>query len=155
MKDIIDILRQQLVLCARLFELVKAQKKELITVNAVAASQLSREMETVMASISAVEKRKNMKLSALREDTLAQCLASQPDGPEKSFAIQLLTKQEVLLQEIKDANGNNLQYLDRNSKFIDYSINVMTQTSAGATYGTPEGYGGMPVQGVKMFEAGV
>ena len=120
MKDIIDILRQQLILCRRLLELAQAQKIELVKTDAVAARKLTSEIEPVMADINSLEKRK-----------------------------------EELLTDLKAVNSANMQYLDRHTKFIDYNINVMTQTSAGVTYGTPGDDGGMPVQGRKMFEAGV
>ena len=54
-----------------------------------------------------------------------------------------------MLQQLQEAKEANKQYLDRNMKFIDFNINVMTQTEAGATYGSG------PVQGRKMFQADV
>ena len=71
------------------------------------------------------------------------------------MALQLLEKQAGLLQKLKEASGNNLQYLNKNIEYIDYNVNVMTCTAAGVTYGTPGDNGGMPIQGSKMFEANV
>ena len=155
MKDIIDILRQQLILCRRLLELAQAQKIELVKTDAVAARKLTSEIEPVMADINSLEKRKEELLKDLKVDNLSAWVAKMPASPEKEVISTLLSKQENVLQDLKAVNSANMQYLDRHTKFIDYNINVMTQTSAGVTYGTPGDDGGMPVQGRKMFEAGV
>ena len=155
MKDIVEILRQQLVLCKRLLELAQAQKIELVKTDAVAARKLTGTMEPIMAEINSLEKRKEKLMSSRGENSLPVWLSKLPDSPEKEVLDTLIKKQEIVLQELKKVNSDNLQYLNRHAEFIDYNINVMTQTSAGVTYGTPGDAGGMPVQGRKMFDAGV
>lgn len=155
MKDIIDILRQQLVLCRRLLELAQAQRQELVKTDAVAARKLAGEMEPVVAKVNSLEKRKAELLAGLGEPSVSALVSKMPYSPDKKVLGTLITNQDNVLQELKRINTDNLQYLDRHAKFIDYNINVMTQTSAGVTYGTPGDDGGMPVQGRKMFEAGV
>ncbi len=155
MKDIVDILRQQLVLSKRLLELAQAQRIELVKTDAVAARKLASEMEPILANINSLEKRKAELLANLGEDNLSTWLSKLPYSPDKKVLGTLIENQEIVLRELKKTNDSNQQYLDRHAKFIDYSINVMTQTSAGVTYGTPGDDGGRPVQGRKMFEAGV
>ena len=151
MKDIIDILRQQLILLGRLLELAKTQKEKLVHTDAEAARKLSADMEPIMIEISSLDKRK----AERHTHSLLEWLEKQPESPDRVMLQTLLDKQEEILQELKGINSRNMQFLDRHSKFIDYSINVMTQTSAGVTYGTPGDNGGMPVQGRKMFDTGV
>ncbi|WP_027407476.1 flagellar protein FlgN [Anaerovibrio sp. RM50] len=155
MKDIIDILRQQLILLGRLLELAKSQKEKLVHTDAEAARKLSAEMEPIMIEISSLDKRKDAIMAESNSRNLTDWLEKQPLSQEKGVLRALLVKQEDLLQELKGINSKNMQFLDRHTKFIDYSINVMTQTSAGVTYGTPGDNGGMPVQGRKMFDTGV
>lgn len=155
MKDIIDILRQQLILLGRLLELAKAQKEKLVHTDAEAARKLSADMEPIMIDISSLDKRKDGIMAELHTHSLLEWLEKQPESSDKAMLQTLLNKQEDILQELKGINSRNMQFLDRHSKFIDYSINVMTQTSAGVTYGTPGDDGGRPVQGRKMFDAGV
>ena len=155
MKDIIDILRQQLILLGRLLELAKAQKEKLVHTDAEAARKLSADMEPIMIDISSLDKRKDGIMAELHTHSLLEWLEKQPESSDKAMLQTLLNKQEDILQELKGINSRNMQFLDRYSKFIDYSINVMTQTSAGVTYGTPGDNGGMPVQGRKMFDTGV
>ena len=155
MKDIIDILRQQLILLGRLLELAKTQKEKLVHTDAEAARKLSADMEPIMIEISSLDKRKDGIMAELHTHNLLEWLEKQPESPDRVMLQTLLDKQEEILQELKGINSRNMQFLDRHSKFIDYSINVMTQTSAGVTYGTPGDNGGMPVQGKKMFDTGV
>ncbi|ORU00596.1 hypothetical protein D081_1119 [Anaerovibrio sp. JC8] len=155
MKDIIDILRQQLVLLRRLLELAKAQQEKLVQTDAEAARKLSAEMEPLMIDIGSLDKRKDEIMAENHIRNLSEWLEDQSNSPDKVVLHTLLIKQDKILQELKDVNSRNMQFLDRHSKFIDYSINVMTQTSAGVTYGTPGDNGGMPVQGRKMFDTGV
>lgn len=155
MKDIIEVLRQQLILCRRLLDLAQAQRVELVKTDAVAARKLAGTMEPIMANINSLEKRKEKFLTSRGETDLPTWLSKVPDSPDKEVLDTLINKQEIVLQELKKVNSNNLQYLNRHTEFINYNINVMTQTSAGVTYGTPGDNGGMPVQGRKMFDTGV
>ena len=131
MKDIIDILRQQLILLSRLLELAKAQKEKLVHTDAEAARKLSADMEPIMIDISSLDKRKDGIMAELHTHSLLEWLEKQPESSDKAMLQTLLNKQEDILQELKGINSRNMQFLDRHSKFIDYSINVMTQTSAG------------------------
>ncbi|WP_297965079.1 flagellar protein FlgN [uncultured Anaerovibrio sp.] len=154
MKDIIDILRQQLLLLSRLLELVQIQREKLIKIDAEAARRLSAEIEPVMIDISSLDKRRDSIMSDLKVKDFGKWLKDQPNSPDKEVLSRLLAEEEKILHKLKEINSQNMQFLDRHSEFIDYSINVMTQTSAGVTYGTPNN-GGMPVQGRKMFDTGV
>ena len=82
-------------------------------------------------------------------------LKQQPDSPEKQMSLSLLDKLMEQLAQLKLKTVVNKELLKRDIKYVDYNVNVMTQTSAGVTYGTSKSqYGdGRPVQGVSMFEA--
>ena len=155
MKDVIEILRQQIVLCTRLMELIKEQRPEIIGGRAKEASALASAMEPLMTKLMALEKKQKQLLFTLRAKDISTWLADQPESKEQAMAMLLLEKQQKLTAALKEESAVNRQFLDRNIKFIDYSVNVMTQTAAGVTYGTPEGNGGRPVQGQKMFDANI
>ena len=57
MKDVIEILRQQIVLCTRLMELIKEQRPEIIGGRAKEASALASAMEPLMTKLMALEKK--------------------------------------------------------------------------------------------------
>ena len=155
MQDLLHIIRQQLVLCLRLFELTKEQANALVHTAAPAVQRLTKEIEAVIIDLNRLEKRRQDFLRQQGCRDAAAWVDGQPEGLEKDMALQLLKKQAGLLQKLKEATGNNLQYLNKNIEYIDYNVNVITQTAAGVTYGTPGDNGGMPIQGSKMFEANV
>lgn len=155
MKNIIDFLRQQMILCMSLLEVLQRQTQALIAGDGKAVPQITHEIETLVAKLNMQEKTNQAFLQQQQVTTIQEWLAKQPAGTERQVAEQLLQKQYKLLQKLKDARSNNLQYLNNNMKFIDFNVNVMTQTAAGVTYGTPSDNGGRPVQGSKMFEANV
>ena len=148
MQDLIHIIRQQLVLCLRLYELTREQQNALVNTAAPAVQRLTKEIEAVVIDLNRLEKKRRDFLQQQGSRDAASWVAVQPEGLEKNMALQLLEK-------LKEASGNNLQYLNKNIEYIDYNVNVMTCTAAGVTYGTPGDNGGMPVQGSKMFEANV
>ena len=155
MQELIHIIRQQLVLCLRLLELTQEQCNALVNTAAPAVQRLTKEIEAVVIDLNRLEKKRREFLQKNDGKDAAAWVDSQPEGLEKKMAVQLLAKQAGLLQKLKEASGNNLQYLNKNIEYIDYNVNVMTRTAAGVTYGTPGDSGGMPVQGSKMFEANV
>ena len=117
--------------------------------------RLTKEIEAVVIDLNRLEKKRRDFLQQRDGRDAASWVAAQPEGLEKNIALQLLEKQAGLLQKLKEASGNNLQYLNKNIEYIDYNVNVITHTAAGVTYGTPGDNGGMPIQGSKMFEANV
>lgn len=155
MQELIEVLRLRLVLGQRMLELTQRQRELLIQLDAVGVQKITKEIEPVLGSLNKAEKRTQEFLQSVKAVDLAGWLAEQPENKGKAMAQQLLEKQSGVLQQLKEASGSNQQHLQRNIDYIDYSVNVMTQTTAGVTYGTPDSDGGRPVQGNKMFEANV
>lgn len=155
MRDLIQIVRRQLALCLRLLELIKAQQSALINTAAADVRRLTKEIETVIIDLNGLEGKRQDFLQKNGGGDAAAWVSRQPAGPGRDMAARLLAKQAELLQKLKEESGNSLQYLNKNMEYINYNMNVMTQTAAGVTYGAPGGSGGRPVQGDRMFEAGV
>lgn len=152
MKEVIDILRQRLVLAMSLQKHVAAQRKALKAADSGEVRRITRDIDPLLTKMAAMDKKQ---VALIGNKTFAEWLSLQPESPEKQMAGKLLTKLQEQLMMLKDGNTGNIDLLQRNIKFIDYSVNVMTQTSADVTYGAPQGYGAGPVQGRKMFDAGV
>lgn len=155
MRDLIQIVRRQLALCLRLSELIKEQQDALINTVAADVRRLTREIETIVIDLNGLEKKRQDFLQKKGGVDAVSWVSCQPEGPGRDMAVRLLEKQAALLKELKEESGNSLQYLNKNMEYINYNMNVMTQTAAGVTYGAPGGSGGRPVQGDRMFEAGV
>ncbi len=155
MQEIIQLIRQQLVLCLRLLELVSQQREALIHTAAPAVQRLTKEMEVVIMDLNRQERKRREFLAAHGADTVAEWLQVQPAGLERDMAQQLLKKEAAALEKLRTASANNQQHLNNNMKYISYNINVMTGAVAGVTYGAAEAGGISTVPGTKMFEANI
>lgn len=152
MKEIIDILRQQVILLMSLKKQAEEHREVLKAANPRETNRIGREIERTMIKLAELMKRQQQLVGDM--EVLAW-LQAQPETPEREMAEKLLDKLWTLLLDTKVVSIGNRELLKRNIEFIDYNVNVMTQTSAGVTYGAPQGSGGGAVQGRKMFEAGV
>ncbi len=155
MQELIQFIRQQLVLCLRLLELLQQQRSALVHTEPAAVGGLTKDIEIVVIDLNRLEKQRQEFLRRHHSGDAAQWLAKQPPGLEKSMAEQLLAKQAAVLDRLKEASGSNMAYLSNNMTYIDYNINVLTGTAAGVTYGQPDAGRQDSVQGSKMFEANV
>lgn len=152
MKEIIDILRQRLILAMSIQKQAAAQREALKAADAREVRRITKEIDALLTKMGLLDKKQERLLGS---STFAQWLEGQEDSPEKQMAVKLLQKLREQLLQLKTSNIGNMDLLQRNIKFVDYNVNVMTQTSAGVTYGAPQGSGGGPVQGRKMFDTGV
>lgn len=152
MKEIIGIIRQRLVLITSMLKLVDEQKEALKHTDAKEISRTTKALEPYITKLGLLATRQRKLLNNVNiEDWLKQ----QPDSLEKQMSLSLLDKLMEQLAQLKLKTVVNKELLKRDIKYVDYNVNVMTQTSAGVTYGTSKSqYGdGRPVQGVSMFEA--
>ncbi len=155
MQEIIQLIRQQLVLCLRILELSSQQREALIHTAAPAVQRLTKEMEIVIMDLNRQERKRREFLTAQGASTVAEWLENQPAGLERDMAQQLLAKEAAVLERLKTASANNQQHLNNNMKYISYNINVLTGAVAGVTYGAAEAGGMATVPGTKMFEANI
>ncbi len=155
MQEIIQLIRQQLVLCLRLLELTEQQREALIHTAAPAVQRLTKEMEVVIMDLNRQERKRREFLAAQGVATVSEWLQVQPAGLERDMAQQLLKKEAAALEKLRTASANNQQHLNNNMKYISYNINVMTGAVAGVTYGAAEAGGISTVPGTKMFEANI
>lgn len=152
MKEIIGIIRQRLVLITSMLKLVDEQKEALKHTDAKEISRTTKALEPYITKLGLLATRQRKLLNNVNiEDWLKQ----QPDSPEKQMSLSLLDKLMEQLAQLKLKTVVNKELLKRDIKYVDYNVNVMTQTSAGVTYGTSKSQycDGRPVQGVSMFEA--
>ena len=93
MQELIHIIRQQLVLCLRLYELTKEQQNALVYTAASAVQRLTKEIEAVVIDLNRLEKKRRDFLQQQGSRDAASWVAVQPEGLEKNMALQLLEKQ--------------------------------------------------------------
>ena len=154
MKEIIRILRQQLVLCQQL-QLLVHQQRELLKGHSTAdISEFARKMEPLLLELGRLDKQQKQQLAESSARTMAELLERQPASVERSLAAQLLEKLQRTMQDTREEGRKNDMLLQRNMEFIDYTINVLNQTTADAVY-APPGAAAQAVRPRKMFDASI
>lgn len=155
MEEMIQLVRRQLVLCLRLLDLLGLQKKALLHTESQNVPRITKDIEVVIIELNRLEKHRSAILQTAQVKDARAWLDKQPAGKEKDLLRQLLEKQGSTLQKLKEASSSNTQYLNKNMKYIDYNINVMTGAVAGVTYGLPDAADTGTTRSVKMFEANI
>ena len=155
MKEIIEILRQQLILCGRILAISQKQQKQLVEHAATASGATAAEMEPLLASLQKSEANKDALLKKISGHDIAEFIRRQPKSMERDMAQRLLEKLQAVMGELKALNGHNRELLKRNMQYIDFNINVMTQAAAGTTYEATGGQPAQPDAGVKMFDTNI
>ena len=154
MKEIIRILRQQLVLCQQLQSIVHQQRELLKERSAADTSEFAKKMEPLLLELGKLDKQQKQQLAQGSARTMAELLGRQPASVERSLAVQLLQKTQRIMQDTREEGRKNDVLLRRNMEFIDYTINVLNQTTADAVY-APPGAAAQAVRPRKMFDASI
>lgn len=154
MKDIIRILRQQLVLCQQLNSIVHQQRELLKGHGAADTSGFAKKMEPLLLELGKLDKQQKQQLAQSSASTMAELLGRQPASVERSLAEQLLEKLQRIMQDTREEGRKNDVLLRRNMEFIDYTINVLNQTTTDAAY-APPGAAAQAVRPRKMFDASI
>ena len=97
MKEIIEILRQQLILCGRILEISQKQQQNLVKHAAAASGAAAAEMEPLLVSLQKSEAAKIQLLRTLGIRDLSEAIAKQPTSREKEMALHLLEKLQQML----------------------------------------------------------
>ena len=156
MKEILGILRQELVLCMRLSELTEQQRTALAkTLDSQEAAAAVQQMEPLLKQLGKAEKQKALLLAQAGESTMADFLQKQPPSPEKQLFEQLLEKLAHVSQKLQRAGAGNDVLLQRNLQYIAFNIKVMAQAQADATYASSGGDETNTLQTKKMFDRSV
>lgn len=134
MEQLIGVLRAQLVLCQELFRLSLQYKEHLLDKEAQQSTPVIAKQEEYISKITVLENKKNALLLENGVSTVQQFIVLQAASP-KLDVLQILTERlGTVLGKLKERNQRNAGLLQKKMEFIDYSINVMTQTTMDNTY---------------------
>lgn len=134
MKRAIDLLRVQLLLLGRLADGSQALEEALKKNKGDEAGRLSLEMEKTLLSLGKAEKASNQYIKERNKNNWDEVLAGFRNSPEKKMAADLLARICQRLEELKRATDKNAVLLDKDVRYVNFSINVLTGASAGTTY---------------------
>lgn len=155
MKELIEIWRQQMVLCLNIRKLLTRQQEVLTSLDSVLLNQITAELEPLLGRLDNLQRQQEIFLSAHKAKDAAAFLKEQPVSPERILSEKLIKKIQAEIKAIRSQHDASQRLLQNNMDFIDYNINVMTQVSAGTVY-APDSSGMTPTGSrTKMFDHSV
>ncbi|MBQ5759247.1 MAG: flagellar export chaperone FlgN [Schwartzia sp.] len=134
MKRAIDLLRVQLLLLGRLADSSKAMEETLKKNKGDEAGRLALEIEKTLLSLGKAEKASDQYIKEKNKNNWDEVLADFLPSPEKKMARDLLDRIYERLEGLKRATDKNAVLLDKDVRYVNFSINVLTGASAGTTY---------------------
>lgn len=134
MDEAIKLLREQAILCSRLNELLDKLTDALKNFTHE-TPEIVQQIDPLVADLSKNSTKTQEFLQASNFQNIGEFINSAEDGVRKDVADRLL-KQVVILQE-KLANKMKVAagVLVNGSNFVNFNLNVLSQTSASPTYG--------------------
>ena len=137
--DFIKILRQHLILCKRLSELLDKLRTDLKeSTSGQGLSTTTQAIEPVMLELSKSENAINELLQKSKTQNLQSFIEAQPESVEREVAFKLLKQIAQFQSSIRHKIVNSATLLVNSRSFIEYNMNVMSQTAAPTTYGNPK-----------------
>ncbi|MDO4204058.1 MAG: flagellar export chaperone FlgN [Selenomonadaceae bacterium] len=134
MKRTIELLRVQLLLLGRLEDSSKALEEALKKNKGDEAGRLALEIEKTLLSLGKAEKSSDQYIKERNRNNWEEVLADFLPSPEKKMARDLLLRINERLEALKRATDKNAVLLDKDVRYVNFSINVLTGASAGTTY---------------------
>lgn len=137
MDKVIKMLREQMILCSRLSEIFdnlnnafkEARSGFDVTSSVQKVEPLMRDLSKNDASISEF-------LKSVSVENLGVFIEQQPAGVERNVAERLLNQVSGLQKRLRHQITNVARLMVNSKRFIDYNINVMSQTVADDIYGS-------------------
>ena len=137
MDRVIKMLREQMILCSRLSEIFDNLNKAFkearsgfdVTSSVQKVEPLMRDLSKNDASISEF-------LKSVSVENLGVFIEQQPAGVERNVAERLLNQVSGLQKRLRHQITNVARLMVNSKRFIDYNINVMSQTVADDIYGS-------------------
>ena len=136
MDKVIKLLREQMILCSRMsgiFDELNNAFKE--TRSGLDVTSSVQNIELLIRDLSQNDTSIQEFLKSVKVDNLKTFIEMQPEGTERSVASRLLTQVGNLQNKLRHQVTNSAHLMMNSKQFIDFNINVMSQTVADNIYG--------------------
>ena len=150
------LLKERLETCqaagAALAELHNALKGRLA---GTAVGEATQRLELSLGAVAQLQKEQARFLAVVSKDDMAAVIGEEPAGNEREAIERLLVAVTAAEQKLKEELSSSAKLLDNSMDFIQFQLNVISQTAADDIY-APPGKGGVePRREIKMFDADV
>jgi len=146
--ELIILLKAQITLGRQLLSFSDLQKQYLLAGDATNSAELTMKTEQIINKFSLLERKKQK----LLQDYL-ECVINAEQGStvEEDSVSQLEQRLRMVVFELKEKNAKNSSLLHKTIEFINFNINIISQTVADTTY-APKGASSAAVRKRKMFD---
>ena len=136
MREAIKVIRKQMLLNTRLLELFGALREALRTdTSGRNVSGAVRQMEPLLSEFAKLEQEQQKFLGERQKNNMQEFVQAQPSSVERDVALRLLQQLGDMQQKLQAASAESQLLLTRSKEFIDFHMNVLSETQAGTTYG--------------------
>lgn len=162
MKQLIIILKAQIALYTQLVELSKSQTQNLVIGAADQVQSITKEAEKTIKQLLQLESKRQDIIDTMMitykingKVTITELIEKiQLDSNSKTVILNLISELEKIAEELKFYIHQNKILLQNAMQFIDFNMNLMTSTAAGATY-APKGQDGNAISKKRMFDQSI
>ena len=134
MDNVIKLLREQTILCRRTLELF-IKLIELLEQNSPNLSESILKIEKIIPDLrkNAVQAQKFLQSQNCKN--FADFLEKQENSIQSDVAKRLLAQSEILQTQLKHKINSAQLLTEKGAVFVNFNLNLLSQTSAGTTYG--------------------
>ena len=154
MQELIQLLRQQLILLKRIAELMGNLKKMLRDKpSGDKMVEIVNSIEPLMKDMDKIIQNQSEICKKYGANHLEMLISAQQDSVEKYVALRLLNQINEIQKNLKTGIFSTAHLLDKENKFIKYNLNVLTQVKANPIYKPPGGDDIEARRGNTIFDA--
>lgn len=150
MDEAIALLREQTVLCNQLLKLF-GELTEALKSKSLAMTEITQKIEPAIQQLNKNSASVQDFLHRNNAATFADFLSTQPADAKTSVAASLLKQTSNLQAQIKRRTASVSRLTKTGSAFVEFNLNVLSQTTAKSTYGSAAETGSQ--RGRRIFDA--
>ena len=134
MDEAIKLLRGRVVLCGQLLKLF-AELIDLLKDNSAETAGVLKKINEITKSLSQNAAESQKFLDGVKMKTMSDFLASQNKDIKRDVAERLLVQCGTFQAQLKAKSDTAAKLTEKGKKFVDFTLNLMTQTQSSNTYG--------------------
>ena len=155
MREAIKVIRKQMLLNTRLLELFEALREALRTdTSGKSVSRAVQQMEPLLSEFAELEREQQKFLGERQKNNMWEFVQAQPSSVERDVALRLLQQLGDVQQRLRSESEESRLLLARSKEFVDFHMNVLSETQAGTTYG-PQDAERERERGMRLFDQNV
>ena len=134
MDEVIALLRGRVVLCGQLLKLL-TELVDVLKNNSPDTTEIVRKIEAIIKDLSLNAAKSQIFLDGVKVKSLSEFIATQENGIKRDVAERLFSQAEKLQNQLKVKMETAAMLTATGKKFVDFTLNLMTQMQANDTYG--------------------